>query len=106
MLFGVIGDILADPFVARALQVDDGCLAEEVGSSLQLDALERVALDVEREVTDEVVQAHSAANATATSPARSALATISFRFTSRVRPPERSCRNASTNGVTAWPDTP
>jgi hypothetical protein len=49
---------------------------------------------------------YSLAYATAISPARPALATIRSRFTSRVRPPERSCRNASTNGVTCWPVTP
>ena len=55
---------------------------------------------------DGVVEAHRAANATDTSPANRALATASLRFTSRVRPSERSWRNASTKGVTACPDTP
>src|SRR2546423_10176013 len=41
--------------------------------------------------------------ATATCAARPALAATSSRFTSSVRPPLRSCRNESTNGVTAWP---
>src|SRR6188472_4684283 len=88
------------------MQVDDGRLAEEVGSRLQREELEAVALDLEVEVADGVVEAHVAANATATSPASPALATASLRFTSRVRPLERSWSVASTNGVTAWPEIP
>ena len=73
---------------------------------LELEPFELVAVDHERQVADGVVEAHSAANATATSAASRALATISFRFTSRVRPPLRSWSVASTNGVTACPEMP
>ena len=101
VLRSVVGDVLADPFLAATSKVDDGRPAEEVGSGLELEALERVALDLDREVADVRVQAHGAAYATATSAASPALATISLRFTSRVRPSLRSWRNESTNGVTA-----
>ena len=50
VLLAVVGDVLADPLLASALQVDHGRLAEEVGAGLQLEALERVLLDLEREV--------------------------------------------------------
>ena len=63
-------------------------------------------LDLEREAADGVVQAHRPANATDTSPASLALETASARFTSRVRPSERSWSRASTNGVTPCPVTP
>src|SRR5262249_60831547 len=89
-----------------AVNLAGGVLSREVGPRLELEALALVAVDDEREVTDGVVEAHSAANATAPSPASRALATISRRFTSRVRPPLRSCSVASTNGVTACPATP
>ncbi len=101
VLGSVVRHVLADAFLACSVEVDDRRLAQELRPRLQLQALERVAVDLQREIADGVVQAHSAANATATSPASRALAAASLRFTSCVRPPERSCRRASTNGVTA-----
>ena len=86
MLFTVVGDVLPDPFLASAVQVDYGRLAEEVAPGLELQALERVLLDLELEVLDVVVEAHRAAKATAVSPASRAFSTISARLTSRVRP--------------------
>ena len=55
---------------------------------------------VERELSDGVVETHRRENATDTSPASRAFETASFRFTSRVRPPDCSWRYASTYGVT------
>ena len=48
----------------------------------------------------------AADSATASSPASAALPTISSRLARSVRPPLRSCRRASTNGVIAGPRTP
>ena len=55
---------------------------------------------------DEFLGSRQPVAATATCAARRALATISSRFTSSVRPSLRSCRNESTNGVTPWPEIP
>ena len=93
VLLAVVGDVLADPFLAPALEVDDRRLAKEVAAGLELEALEGVRLDLERQVLDVVVQAHRAAKATAVSPASRAFSTISARLTSRVRPSLRSWRN-------------
>ena len=105
VLLAVVGDVLADSLLASASEVDYGRLAEKVGTGLELEAFERVLLDLEREVADGVVQAHRAAYATAVSAARRAFATISARLISRVRPPECSCRYERTNGVTLCPET-
>ena len=106
VLGGVVGDVLADPLLAGAVEVHDGRLAQELGAGLQLQALERILVDAERKVANGVVEAHRAANATDTSPASRAFATASARLTSSVRPPERSWSRARTKGVTACPDTP
>ena len=108
MLRGVVRDVLADALLARAVR--GGRPSSCGGSSARACSartLERRSSSiVQRKVADGVVEAHRAANATDTSPASRAFATASLRFTSRVRPPERSWSSASTNGVTACPETP
>ena len=106
VLLAVVRDVLADALLAPAEETNERRLAEEVRSCLQREELELVALDAQRKVADGVVQAHRPANATDTSPASRAFATASARLTSRVRPSERSCSRASTNGVTPCPVTP
>ncbi len=44
----VVRDVLADALLARALEVHDRRLAEEVVAGLELEPLELVALDLER----------------------------------------------------------
>ena len=56
----------------RAVQVDDCRLAQEVAPGLELERLALVAVDLEPEVLDALVEAHSAANATARSSASDA----------------------------------
>ena len=48
VLLAVVRDVLADPLLARALEVHHRRLAEEVVAGLKLEALELVALDLER----------------------------------------------------------
>ena len=102
----VVDDVLADALLVPAVEDDDGRLAQEVCTRLHLEPLQLVPVDLEAEVLDALVQAHRAANATATSAASRALATMSARLTSRVRPSLRSWRKDRTNGVTSCPDTP
>ena len=56
VLGGVVGDVLADPLLAGAVEVHDGRLAQELGAGLQLQALERVPVDAERKVANGVVE--------------------------------------------------
>ena len=91
MQLRVVHDVLADPLLALAVQVDDGGLTEELAAGLELEAFELVP-SISRGGPDGVVEGHSRENATATSAASRALATTSARLTSRVRPPLRSCR--------------
>jgi hypothetical protein len=53
-----VGDVLADAFVAASSQVDDGGEAGELARDLTAQALELVALDLERKIADAVVRAH------------------------------------------------
>ncbi len=87
----VVGDVLAEPLLARSGEPDHRRLPEEVGARRVLVGFEVVPLDHDREVADGVEQRHqSAAHATAISPARPAFATIRSRLTRRVSPRERS----------------
>ena len=106
VLARLVRDVLAEALLARAREADRRRLAREAARDVERADLEAVALDLERELVDGVVEAHRAANATDTSAASRAFATMSLRLTSRVRPSECSCRYASTNGVRAWPETP
>ena len=85
-----VGDVLAEPLLAASDEADGRRLAREAARNVEGADVEVVRLHLERQVLDGVVEAHRAANATDTSPANRALATASLRFTSRVRPPERS----------------
>jgi hypothetical protein len=53
----VVGDVLADPVLAAALQPDRRGEAGEVGRRLELLALELVALDLERQIGDALERA-------------------------------------------------
>ena len=50
VLLAVIGDVLADALLAASSQAHDRRLAEEVFARLELERIEGVALDLEREV--------------------------------------------------------
>jgi hypothetical protein len=49
---GVVGDVLADPLLAGALDPDRRRDAREVGRRLELLPLELIALDLERQAGD------------------------------------------------------
>jgi hypothetical protein len=53
----VVGDVLADPVLAAALEPDRRREAREVGRCLELLTLELVALDLERQIGDALERA-------------------------------------------------
>ena len=58
VVLGVVDDVLADALLAAALQVDDGRLAREAAGDVAHQALERVRLDGQRKVGEQVVGPH------------------------------------------------
>ena len=55
----VVDDVLAQPLLVAALQVDDGRQPVEVGPGwVELEALELIGIDLERQVLDLVVAGH------------------------------------------------
>jgi hypothetical protein len=56
LVLGRVGDVLSDPLLAAAAQVDHRRDAREVGRDLLLEPLELVGLDLERQVREQVVR--------------------------------------------------
>ena len=55
---GVVGDVLADALLAGAAQADDGALALELAGDRGLQGLERVVLDLHRQLGEQLPGAH------------------------------------------------
>ena len=58
MVLSRVGDVLADALVTPAFEMDHGGEAGEVVRGPYLEGLERVRLDLERQVADAVVGRH------------------------------------------------
>ena len=58
VLLPVVGDVFAEAFLTAALKSNHGRLAQEVRARLELEQVELVAVDRERQLPDRVVEAH------------------------------------------------
>jgi hypothetical protein len=61
---GRVRDVLAEALLAGAHQVDDGRVPLELGRDRAAASLERVGVDLERELGERVVQGHRVADST------------------------------------------